>query len=250
MEENIKLAIKWIKEQPVRGVITGSCMLGYFEGQDVDIFVYDEKSFNKLIFAMYHSPKFQILEPLELWKFKRYIDHTYDNYHKVGLLTLKFYFNTCIPVNVILKKSFNNIFGILSSFDLNIIAKGYDLETKQYLDLSGDSSTTKICDWNKWNTTFYDPEMWEVNKLLRQLERLFKYHKRGYNTDAVALKYISLIDEILKLQDIFNSANYTEKLKVNKENLKVIKMICNKWLDTHEITEEQTELLKLKIREL
>jgi len=241
MKENIKLAIEWLKEQPVRGVITGSCMLGYFDGQDVDIFVYDEKSFNKLIFAMYHSPKFQI---------KRYIDHTYDNYHKVGLLTLKFYFNTCIPVNVILKKSFNNIFGILSSFDLNIIAKGYDLETKQYLDLSGDSSTTKICDWNKWNTTFYDPEMWEVNKLLRLLERLFKYHKRGYNTDAVALKYISLIDEILKLQDIFNSANYTEKLKVNKENLKVIKMICNKWLDTHEITEEQTELLKLKIREL
>jgi len=250
MEENIKLAIEWLKEQPVRGVITGSCMLGYFEGQDVDIFVYDEKSFNKLIFAMYHSPKFQILEPLELWKFNRYINNSYDSYHKVGLLTLKFYWNTCIPVNVILKKSYNNIFGILSSFDLNIICKGYDLETKQYLDLSGDSADTKICSWNKWNTTFYEPEMWEVNKLLRQFERIIKYHKRGYNTDAVVIKYIELIDEILKLQDIFNSANYTERLKLNKENLKVVKKLCELWLKTHEFTDEQQEALKIKIKEL
>lgn len=249
MEENIKLAIEWLKEQKIQGCITGSCLLGYFEGQDVDCFVYSEKSFNKLIFAMYHNPMFQILDPLEKWKFERYINKSYDNYHKIGLLTLKFTYNTCIPVNIVLKKSFNNIFGILSSFDIDIITKGYDIETKKYLDLS-ENNGTKKCTWNKWNTAFYDPEMWEINRLLRQLERVFKYHKRGYNVDEVVLKYISLIHEIQSLNDIFNSANYSEKLKINKENTEVIEKICTLWLKTHEITDKQLELLKIKIREL
>ena len=113
-----------------------------------------------------------------------------------------------------------------------------------------DSSITKIASWNKWNPAFYEPELWEVNKLLRQFERVIKYHKRGYNTDALVIKYIELIDEILKLQDIFNSANYTERLKLNKKNLKVVKKLCELWLKTHEFTDEQQEALKIKIKEL
>ena len=75
MKENIEKAIAWLKEQPVKGCITGSCLLGYFEGenQDIDLFVYDEKSFNKILFAMYHNDLFQILDPLEKWKFEQYI---------------------------------------------------------------------------------------------------------------------------------------------------------------------------------
>ena len=249
MKENIDKAIEWLKKQPIKGCITGSSLLGYFEGQDVDIFVYDEKSFTNLIYAMHYNNDFQILDPLEKWKFEKYIKSSYDNFRKLGLITIKFTYNTCIPVNVILKKNCSNIFEVLSSFDMNIIAKGYDIETQQYLDLSG-STDEKIATWNRWNPNFYNPELWQINRLLRQLERVFKYHKRGYNTDLIVYKYIELIDQILELEDIFNSNNYTERLKIIKNNTVIIKQICEIWLDTHQITDEQLELFKIKIKEI
>ena len=75
---------------------------------------------------------------------------------------------------------------------MDIIAKGFDIETQQYLDLS-ENLPNKQATWNKWNTNFYDPELWQISRILRQLERIIKYHKRGYNTDAVVHKYIDLI---------------------------------------------------------
>ena len=41
MKQQVENAIKWIKEQPIQGCITGSCLLDYFEGADVDVFVYN-----------------------------------------------------------------------------------------------------------------------------------------------------------------------------------------------------------------
>lgn len=249
MKENISKAIEWLKEQPINGCITGSSLLGYFEGQDVDCFVYDEKSFNKILFAMHHNDMFQILDKLEKWKFDQYINKNKSHFGKAGILTIKFMYNTCIPVNIILKKSYNDIFSVLSSFDMDIIAKGYDIRTKRYLDLSEHLPDNKAT-WNKWNTDFYEPEMWQIGRILRQLERVFKYYKRGYNTDDIVIKYMELIDEIQSLTDIFNSENYSERLKINKKNTRIIKQICELWLETHEITEEQTNLLKIKIREI
>lgn len=249
MKENIEKVIEWIKEQPIKGCITGSCLLEYFENQDVDIFIYDEKSFIKLLFAMHHSSDFHILDKLEKWKFDKYINDNNDNFYKFGLVTIKFTYNTCIPVNVILKKNCKNIFSVLSSFDMDIISKGYDIETKQYLDLSTNGDT-KIATWNKWNTKFYSSEVWELSRILRQLERCFKYHKRGYNTDSVVLKYIELIDRIDEYENIFNSENFNEKLSRTKNNVKIVKEICNIWLDTHTISDDEIELLKQKITEI
>ena len=249
MKEHIDSAIAFLKEQPIKGCITGSCLLGYFEGQDIDTFCYDEKSFTKLLFAMHHNNMFQILDPLEQWKFDQYIDKNYDNYAKMGLVTIKFTYNTCIPINIILKKKATDIFSVLSSFDMDIICKGYDIETKQFLDLS-ENGDTKVATWNKWNTAFYTSEVWQINKILRQLERVFKYHKRGYNMDALVLKYIDLIDKIQIFTDIFTSLNYSEKLKINKSNTKILRQICVVWLETHEITEAQLELLHTKIKEI
>ena len=39
MRENIDQAVEWIKKQEVKGCITGSYLLGYFEGQDIDVFL-------------------------------------------------------------------------------------------------------------------------------------------------------------------------------------------------------------------
>jgi len=252
MKENIEKAIAWIKEQPIKGCITGSSLIGYFEGenQDVDLFAYDEKSFTKILFAMYHNNLFQIIDPIEKWKFEQYINKNQDNFYKFGLVTIKFTYNTCIPVNIILKKKSTDIFSVLSTFDMNIIAKGYDIETKQMLDLSGIEEDCKTVSWNTWNTSYYSNEVWEISRILRQLERCFKYHKRGYNTDAVVHKYIDLISIIQKQDDIFSSSNYSEKLELKKKNTKVIKKLCELWLKTHEISPEQREVLKEKIKEI
>ena len=134
-------------------------------------------------------------------------------------------------------------------FDIDIICKAYDIETRQYLDLS-ENLPNKQATWNKWNTNFYDPELWQIGRILRQLERVIKYYKRGYNTDPLCVKYIELIDEIQKFQDIFNSNNFSENLKIRKNNSKIVKDICKIWLQTHEISDEQLALLKEKIKEI
>lgn len=248
MKEHIDYVIEYLKKQPIKGCITGSCLLGYFENQDVDLFVYDEKSFTKILFNLYYNNNFLILDPLEKWKLDQYLNKEHGK-ASFGITTIKFVYNTCIPVNVIFKKGCINAFSVLASFDMDIICKAYDIETRQYLDLS-ENLPNKQATWNKWNTNFYDPELWQIGRILRQLERVIKYHKRGYNTDAVCIKYIELIDEVQKFQNIFNSNNFSEKLAIRKNNTKVVKQICEVWLKTHEISDEQLELLKEKIKEI
>jgi hypothetical protein len=249
MKENIEKVIEWIKRQPVKGCITGSCLLDYFEGQDIDVFLYDEKQFSKLLFAMYYSEDFTILDPLEKWKCEQYINNPSSDFKKFGLTTIKFHYNTCVEVNIIVKKNCHNIFSVLSSFDMDIISKGYDIQTKKYLDLS-ENLPGKKATWNKWNTSYYSFEIWEISKVLRQLQRCFKYHNRGYNTDLVVEKYIELIDEIQNFDNIFSSKNFDETLKVKKHNTKVLKDICKVWLETHTISDKQIELIKEKIKEI
>lgn len=249
MKEQINNAIEWIKEQPVKGCITGSCLLDYFEGQDIDIFVYDEKSFNELLFAMHHSPMFTQLNELERWKWDQYRTKNNSTFYKFGLITLKFNYNTCVEVNVILKKKCKDIFSVLSSFDLDIICKGYDLETKRSLDLS-ENLPDNVATWNKWNTTYYSDEIWAISRVLRQLNRCFKYHKRGYNTDAIVRKYVELLEKLERYESIFNAETFNEKLKITQDNTFIVKQLCEIWLDTHEITEEQMELLEQKTREI
>lgn len=249
MKEQINEAINWLKEQDIRGCITGSCLLDYFEGQDIDVFTYDEKAFNELCFAMHHSDKFQILDPLEKWKWDQYRTKNNSTFYKFGLITIKFVYNTCVDVNVICKKKGNDIFSVLSTFDLDIICKGYDIQTKQYLDLS-ENLPDKVATWNKWNTTYYSDEIWQISRVLRQLNRCFKYHKRGYNTDAVVRKYIELLDKLQEYESIFNKETFNERLKITQENTLIVKQICEVWLDTHEINDEQMQLLEQKTREI
>lgn len=249
MKEHIDYIVEYLKKQPIKGCITGSCLLGYFDNQDVDLFVYDEKSFAKILFNLQYNSSFLILDPLEQWKLDQYLNKESNNKSKFGITTIKFVYNTCVPVNIILKKNCTNIFSVISSFDMDIICKGYDIETRQYLDLS-EKLPDNQATWNKWNTNFYDPELWQIGRILRQLERVIKYYKRGYNTDPVCLKYIELIDEVQKFQDIFNSDNFSEGLKIRKENSKIVKQICEIWLKTHEISDDQLKLLKEKIKEI
>jgi predicted nucleotidyltransferase len=50
MKEQINKVIEYLKTLDVNGCITGSCLLPeQFEGSDVDVFVYDKKSLDRLI---------------------------------------------------------------------------------------------------------------------------------------------------------------------------------------------------------
>ena len=110
MKEHINNAIELLKEQKVNGCITGSCLLDYFEGQDIDLFVYDKSSFNKLLFFMYYNPMFTILDPLEKHKFEDYTDNDKSSLKSIGLITIKFKYNLLVDVNVIYKEYHKNCF--------------------------------------------------------------------------------------------------------------------------------------------
>jgi hypothetical protein len=253
MEEQINNAILWLKQQKLEGCLTGSALLGYFPDdekiQDIDFFAYSEQSFTQMYYAMYHSPKFTITDPLEKWKSDKFRNEK-QNKAKFGIQTIKFHYNTCIEVNIIYKQNCNNIFSVLSSFDMDIISKGYDTFLEKELDLTGNSTITKIADWNKWNPAYYSGEIWQINRILRQLDRCFKYYKRGYNVDNVIKKYIELIDILQDFTNIFSSDNFDEKLKITKSNTIIVRKICEVWLETHKITDDQIKLLKEKIKEI
>jgi hypothetical protein len=250
MKEQFEEALKYMQERDVDGCITGSCFLGYFEDshQDIDVFCYTEKSFTKLFYELYHNKMFTILDPMEKWKSEQFMNREQFNKHHTGITTLKFTYNTCINVNIVYKKNCSNIFSVISTFDLNIIAKGYDLKSKQYLDLT--TNPGKIADYNRWNPAFNSTELWAISRILRQLERCFKYHKRGYNTDKIVIKYLELIDRLQAFENIFSSELFNEKLKITQENTLIVKKICETWLATHEITEEALLILQQKIKEI
>lgn len=251
MKDQIKNAKEWLLTQNIDGVLTGSTMLGYFDDkQDIDIFCYSEQSFTKLIYALYHNPMFLILDPVEKWKFKEFTENPYrKNSKKIGLITLKFKYNLCIDINIIFKENCKNIFDVLSTFDMDIIAKGIDLKTKEVLDLSRNNGKM-IATWNRWNPKFYSTNLWTLNQLLRQFDRVVKYYKRGFNTDEIVHKYIEIINNVIEYENIFNSQKIDDKINSVKENAEIILKIFNIWLNTHEFTEENQELLKIIIKEM
>lgn len=241
-------AIEYLKNQDINGCITGSCMLQYFEGADVDVFTYDEAAFTKLLFTLYHNPMFLLIDKLEKWKFEDWTTNPYKgSLKKLGLITIKFKYNMCIDVNIIFKEKNHSIFDVLSSFDLDIISKGYDLKSKKILDLS-ENNGTMIATWNKWNKSFYNPNIWAVSRILRQFGRVIKYHNRGYNTDAVTLKYKEILQEMLEYENIFSSDKVDEKVASVKTNSKILIKILDSWLETHSITDEELELIRTTIK--
>lgn len=227
MKEQIDNAIALLKKQDVNGCITGSVLLDYFEGADIDVFVYDKSSFNKLLFFMHYNPLFTILDPLEQHKFDEYINEDKSSLESIGLITLKFKYNLCVDVNVVFKKFHKNIFDVLSNFDIDIITNGYDIKTGNYLSLR--TSEGMEGTWNKWNTSYYKCNLWSYKRLLRQFSRVVKYTERGYNLDSVTDKYISLIEEILSKNNIYKSEKGTAFYEKTQKEFEIILKILQIW---------------------
>jgi len=242
MKEHINNAIELLKEQKVNGCITGSCLLDYFEGQDIDLFVYDKSSFNKLLFFMYYNPMFTILDPLEKHKFEDYTDNDKSSLKSIGLITIKFKYNLLVDVNVIYKEYHKNCFDVVSNFDMDIIATAYDIKTGKTLCLRETEDLNGT--WNKWNTAFYKTDYWSIKRLLRQFERVVKYTQRGYDLSSVTDKYISIVEEILATENFYKTEKGTKFFNDTMEQFEVTLKILQTWKKDLKMTPE--ELLTLK----
>ena len=245
MQTQFENAFNSIKElEDINACIAGSSMLGYQEGwnQDIDIFAYDEANFTALLYFMHYNPMFQILDKLEEYKFKEYTRNKKSSLESVGVVSIKFMYNLCIPINIVYKKFSSNIFNVLSSFDTDLIAQGYCLQTKQYLSLR--KSTGVNVNWNVFNTTFYKTEFWSTKKLLRQFERNIKYHERGYDLSTVTDKYISIVEEIIQSENFYKTEKGTKYFEDNIETFEVVLKILQEWKKTKSIS--AAELLTLK----
>ena len=245
MKEQIDNLIEWVKQQDVKGCITGSCLLGYFEGQDVDVFLYTEKSFTKIMYAMYYNPMFTILDKKENFKLNKYMNTEDTSLKKNGIITIKFLYNTCVPINIVVKRDCTDIFKVLSSFDMDIICKGYDIQLKRVFDFTNGSTETRVVDWNRLNPKYNDPSLWSGADILRQSDRAIKYHmKYDCNTDKVVHKYISIIKSINNIENIFDSEVFDKILEDTKTKTEIIEKMLNVWLETHIISEE--DLIEFK----
>ena len=251
MEEQIKNAIDFIKNQNFKGCISGSCMIGYWEGQDVDVFLYSKSAFIKAYYTLKFNSLCVIDDPIHQWSSDNLEEDIDRQFKKRDVVSIKFIYNTCVPINLVWKYGGDSLFNVLESFDINIICKGFDLETKQYLDLTGDSLITKIADWNRYNTKYNKKDIWSLNSILRQFKRQIKYHERGFNMDLVVLKYIDIINSIQKIENIFkNSEKYKEILNTSKNNTMLLKKVLENWLENHSISEEEIELIDKKMKEI
>lgn len=245
MKEQIDNAVTILKGLDINGCITGSVLLDYFEGADIDVFVYDKSSFNKLLFFMHYNPMFTILDKLELHKFNEYINEDKSSLDSIGLISIKFKYNLCIDVNVVFKKFHKNIFDVLSNFDLDIIANGYDIKTGNYLSLR--TTTGLEGTWNRWNTSYYKCNLWSCKRLLRQFSRVVKYTERGYNLETVTDKYISLIEEILSLDNIYKTEKGSLFYEKTQKEFEIVLKILQVWKVEKKMSPENLMVLQTLI---
>lgn len=243
MKQHIDNAINLIKEQDIDGCITGSCLLDYFEGQDIDVFTYTKSSFTELLFFMKYNPMFQILDPLEQHKFNDYIKNDKSSLDSIGLVTIKFKYNLLVDVNVIFKKFNKTVFDVVSNFDLDIITTAYDIKTKQTISLR--QSTGMEGTWNRHNPVFYKKDdFWSVKRLLRQFERVVKYTDRGFDLSSVTDKYISIVEETIKVDNYYKTEKGTKYYNDTMEQFELVLKILQTWKATLKMSPEEILILK------
>ncbi len=185
---------------------------------------------------------FTVLDPLEKHKLEDFLKNDKSSLESLGLITIKFKYNLLIDINVVFKKFQKNIFDVISNFDLDLIAIGYDLKTGKTLSLRETSEMNGS--WNKFNTSFYKSDSWSCKRLLRQFERVVKYTERGYNLSEVTDKYISLVEEILNKENIYKSEKGTKFYDDTKEQFEVVLKILQEWKKTLKM--DAASLLTLK----
>lgn len=247
MKDNFEKLIALIKEQQLDACLTGSCMLGYQEGwnQDVDVFCYNQQSFTELLYFCKYHPMFTLLEPMEIHKLNQYTKENRSSLESIGLISIKFKYNLCIDFNIVYRKNNHNIFDVISGFDADVIAQGYCLRTKKTLSLR--ESIGNNLTWNKWCKAFYNSNQFDVKRILRQFDRICKYESRGYNCDGLLNKYIELVEDILKKDNIYLSEKGKDFYDRTCKEFTLVLKILQEYKKERKITPDQLLILKTLI---
>lgn len=218
LTSDIKDTIEMLKQTDINGCITGSSMLDcnfdhWDSHPDIDVFVYTEPQLQYAVNLLMFKYGFEPMSPGEEWKLNRVQNKGSQKNSYLSTVKLK---HDEVVINITYKQWKNNIFSVLSSFDMSIIMVGYDIRKKVMLDLR--------CGWdrmvpedpeNRWShdtnvavpnplrdqdVDMYGAEMW-----VRQFDRVIKYWTRGFDTRPMAKFYIKLINEVIDKGQLFQT---------------------------------------------
>lgn len=252
-----KETINMLKNSEISGCITGSCLIDdddketWTEVPDIDVFVYSEAALAEAISMLVnvHGYDFGTAEnpeyfDQEFWKYKKIIKGTL---WKTGINTIKVYKDD-ITINVTYRKNTSRAIDIISTFDMTIICRAYDIETKhemdysykwalEYMKLNNDidpkETAGHIVTPNP-HMLHQEYDIYTAKRWIRQWNRVIKYWDRGYNTLPVAKFYSKMINDVLKKGNIFN----TEKSKLAWEEatkgIEEVKESIDEWIKSKE----------------
>lgn len=216
--QEVKEVIELLKKTDINGCITGSSMLDCdFETweslPDVDVFVYTEPQLQYAANLLMFKYGFEPLTAGEEWKLNRVQNRGSQKNSYLSTVKLK---RGDVVVNITYKQWKNNIFSVLSSFDMSIIMIGYDIRKHVMLDLR--------CGWdgmvpedpdNRWSNDInvavpnplrdQDVDMYGTEMWVRQFDRVIKYWNRGFDTRPMARFYIKLINSVIDKGQLFQT---------------------------------------------
>lgn len=238
----IHKTIEDLKATDIDGCITGSCLLDtnfdiWTQVPDIDLFVYSDTS---MIYAMCQLENMGFKpggkdkkESGEKLKRQWLIETGVKG--NVGLSTIM-YEKDGVNVNISLKKNCTSVIDVLSSFDMTIIMKGYEISTGLMLDLrdTGEHHDLNIADPNKLKKHLYNhPSRFTVDRALRQWNRVIKYYERGFDTRPMAKFYLDSINAVLEAGAEFGTQKDLDSFNSMEPGFIEMKERITKWLEEH-----------------
>lgn len=248
IKEKIDKAIEVVKQLPINGCITGSCLLPGFDpdawgtSPDIDVFVYSEDDLVRACTIAEHSLRMKPgkgtkrSEQQERWKLGRLYENGLNR--KIGITTYTF-FSDGIMLNFTFKQSkvqgrwvnLVNAPSVLMSFDMSIVMQAYDIKSRCLFDLRPDNVPETTAIPNPLRS--HDCMMWTVAKWVRQFDRVVKYYNRGFDTRPMAKFYLKMIDECLAAGCLFDSEESQNAYDGFSKEFVEKRAQIQEWYDNH-----------------
>lgn len=235
-----------IKELPIVGCITGSCMLDddfstWQDKPDIDIFVYTDTqmvwAISEILSLGYTFGGKGKKKRGEEIKFDWLLDMNSNKSLGLSTIMLEHRIGTHdISVNITVKKGCTNVAEVLCSYDMSIIMKGYDIKNKMTLDLRTQNGwQERVASPNLLSNNIEEhPSRFTLARALRQWDRVTKYYNRGYDTRPMAQYYLDKINEVLAAGAVFGTERDEESFEEYAKDFKEIREIIKNWLEVHE----------------
>lgn len=212
LKTNIQETIDMLKDSPIYGCITGSCLGeddfdAWDSEPDVDVFVYSEQALIHAITWLHENgfvfgTKAKGSAAGEQWKFDKLLKGKLKKKgHAVTTLKLN---NAKVIVNVTWHEGRDTALDVISNFDMSIIMHAWDIQKKMDLDfreLFGQSKNVAVPN----PLRAQDCEAYTIREWIRQFDRVIKYWNRGKDTRPMAKFYIDMIDEFIARDALFTS---------------------------------------------